>query len=203
MPEEEGRLALRVLLATGIRPEELTALCDGSLKRPVAVDAETLALLAGGRAVIEQAEFLEAVASTGLGTRFGSCGRRPGLRMLRHAFAVRCLEAGLDVLAVSRLMGHADLRTTEMYIACAMGSTLTAYARFHPLATGVRGGTVQTNITESEAVALISSPRRERDRLLLRLPYAAGLRVSEVLGLAPGDLDLERGSTLHSQRQGR
>ena len=181
----EARLGLRVLYLSGIRSEELG---PGNLKRPLALD---LSLLEGAR--IQEAEFLEALESTGLAARFRSCGRKPGLRMFRHSFAVRCLEAGLDVLQVSRLLGHADLRTTEMYIACAMGSTLGAYARFHPLASGARGGTVQAHITESEAGELIASPRSERDRLLLRVHYSAGLRVSEVLGLCPGDLDSERG----------
>jgi integrase/recombinase XerD len=45
---------------------------------------------------------------------------------------------------------------------------------------------------------LIEAPNPEtlrglRDRAMLSLTYAAGLRVSELVGLRPGDLDLERG----------
>jgi integrase/recombinase XerD len=53
-------------------------------------------------------------------------------------------------------------------------------------------------LSVEEVVALIEQPdpntwRGLRDRALLSLAYAAGLRVSELLGLAVGDLDLERG----------
>lgn len=43
-------------------------------------------------------------------------------------------------------------------------------------------------LTEEETLKLIDAPTRHRDKLLLRLIYAAGLRVSEVAGLTWGDL---------------
>lgn len=41
-----------------------------------------------------------------------------GLRFhdLRHTFASRALEAGANVVAVSRILGHADLKTTMRYV---------------------------------------------------------------------------------------
>lgn len=39
----------------------------------------------------------------------------------------------------------------------------------------------------------VSKPRGVRDRAMLSLAYAAGLRVSELIGLELGDVDLERG----------
>jgi integrase/recombinase XerD len=52
---------------------------------------------------------------------------------------------------------------------------------------------------EDELVALLRAPdletaRGRRDRALLSLTYAAGLRASEVVGLTVGDLDLDRGT---------
>ena len=51
---------------------------------------------------------------------------------------------------------------------------------------------------QSEMLQLIDTPNPEtlrglRDRAMLSLAYAAGLRVSELVGLRPGDVDLERG----------
>lgn len=43
-------------------------------------------------------------------------------------------------------------------------------------------------LTEEQAFRLIDAPERQRDKLLLRLIYAAGLRVGEVCGLVWGDL---------------
>jgi integrase/recombinase XerD len=43
-------------------------------------------------------------------------------------------------------------------------------------------------LTEEQVLKLIDAPTRQRDKLLLRLMYAAGLRVSEVCGLVGGDL---------------
>ena len=35
---------------------------------------------------------------------------------LRHTYGTRAVEAGIDVFSVAKLMGHADLKTTERYI---------------------------------------------------------------------------------------
>ncbi len=35
---------------------------------------------------------------------------------LRHTYGTRAVEAGIDVFSVAKLMGHADLRTTERYV---------------------------------------------------------------------------------------
>jgi site-specific recombinase XerD len=45
-------------------------------------------------------------------------GIEPPFRLydLRHAYGTRAIEAGIDVFSVARLMGHADLDTTQRYI---------------------------------------------------------------------------------------
>ncbi len=55
-----------------------------------------------------------------------------------------------------------------------------------------------TFLSQEEVEALIaapdlSTPRGRRDRAIIEVLYATGLRVSELCGLEPGDLDLERG----------
>lgn len=48
--------------------------------------------------------------------------------------------------------------------------------------------THQRILSEEEVLRLIDAPSRQRDKLLLRLVYAAGLRISEVCKLTWGDL---------------
>ena len=35
---------------------------------------------------------------------------------LRHTFGTRAVEAGTDLLSLAKLMGHADLKTTQRYV---------------------------------------------------------------------------------------
>jgi site-specific recombinase XerD len=39
----------------------------------------------------------------------------PSPHTLRHTYAVRSIEAGVDIYTVCRLMGHSTVSTTEQY----------------------------------------------------------------------------------------
>jgi integrase/recombinase XerD len=60
------------------------------------------------------------------------------------------------------------------------------------------GRRLPRTLSEAEVLRLLEAPdittlRGLRDRAMLSVTYAAGLRVSELVGLTPGDVDLKRG----------
>lgn len=52
--------------------------------------------------------------------------------ILRHTFATLMLEGGCDIFALSRMMGHSDIKTTSIYLA-ATAQHLRAQMAKHPL----------------------------------------------------------------------
>lgn len=50
----------------------------------------------------------------------------------RHSFAAHLLENGADVQSVQKMMGHADVSTTQMYVEMQGGSVRDVYKKFHP-----------------------------------------------------------------------
>lgn len=54
------------------------------------------------------------------------------LHTLRHTFATLMLEGGCDIFALSRMMGHGDIKTTTIYLA-ATSAHLRAQMSRHPL----------------------------------------------------------------------
>mmetsp|Transcript_22804 Transcript_22804/g.37936 ORF Transcript_22804/g.37936 Transcript_22804/m.37936 type:complete len:140 (-) Transcript_22804:4435-4854(-) len=52
--------------------------------------------------------------------------------MLRHTFATLMLEGGADIFAISKMMGHSDIKTTTIYLS-ASASHLQVEVEKHPL----------------------------------------------------------------------
>lgn len=54
--------------------------------------------------------------------------------MLRHAMATHMLEGGADIRYIQQMLGHQDLKFTQIYTHVALGALQQIHAATHPAA---------------------------------------------------------------------
>jgi integrase/recombinase XerD len=80
-----------------------------------------------GRALTRQWVWEMVRAASGSGD-----GRRASPHMLRHSCATHMVEHGADLRSVQRLLGHADIATTQVYTHVAMEHLKRVHREHHP-----------------------------------------------------------------------
>ncbi|MHC9539346.1 MAG: tyrosine-type recombinase/integrase [Vulcanimicrobiota bacterium] len=73
---------------------------------------------------------------TGISQKYEAMGRSFSPHSFRHAFATHCAENGMDLFTLKKLMGHAFLETTELYVATSMEKAKREYEGSHELMGG-------------------------------------------------------------------
>lgn len=204
------RLALRTIYASGMRAEEVVGLAPAALdagngriwlgpERSVVVDGATMEQLVAGLpwslTLEDLQEGLEAAGrESGVLALFEATGHRLLPKALRHAFATHCLENGMDLFSLHRLLGLLYMNTTEMYVETAIARWRPFYDQFHPLACGqreVRGGGEHAPLTPEDMLAMIRAADDGRDQVMVRTIYASALREAELTRLVFADLVYE------------
>ncbi len=165
---------LAVIIDTGLRSEEVLALRKGDIgidtlvatgksgEHQVPISAESRQLLlalaaesAGdyvfpGRSGHLSRSQLYNIVSAALRAA-GISGRKLGAHRLRHAFGRTWLVSGGDLRSLQLMMGHADIRTTQIYAGLDMRDTISKHAQFSPLR-AVHAAAEANNLSRSDAL---------------------------------------------------
>ncbi|QBR00417.1 site-specific tyrosine recombinase XerC [Paraburkholderia pallida] len=108
----------------------------------------------------------EAIGATPLGHLVREYIRRSGLQksgachLFRHTMATLMLENGADVRFVQAMLGHADLKTTQVYTHVAIRALKEIHTATHPARLERAGETTEQKVTRLRQHEYIESSRR-------------------------------------------
>ncbi len=98
-------------------------------RRKENIEIDNLFVTAAGSPVDRQTIYL---AITGYADKCGLAGVSP--HTLRHSFATHLVQNNADIRSVQKMLGHADISTTQVYTHITNKQLKTNYERFHPRA---------------------------------------------------------------------
>lgn len=159
--ERRNHLVVRMLYATGVRISELESLkyCDidflnkvlfirlgkGEKDRYTCMDPETAEKLKEfqGSAALTDSIFNlsdrqlrriveKAGKETGIAAKYEAMGRVFSPHCLRHSFSSHLYENGVRLFSLKKMLGHAFLETTEIYVDASVNFEILEYQRCHP-----------------------------------------------------------------------
>jgi len=152
------RALVTLLVDTGIRIGEAvhltiddigeeTILVDGKTgQREVPISEETRRqlselgatgyLFTGPRGPLSESGALQAIHRAM--TSAGISGKKLGPHTLRHTFGRQYIVAGGDLVSLQRIMGHAQISTTRIYVDLDLRDVLSQHHRFSPLRAATR-----------------------------------------------------------------
>lgn len=125
-------LSKRALSAINIYSDAVTSVKDSSGKLKYATSSKWLFPSRGKQGHLTRHSFAQSLKELG-----GSVGILPsGLspHVLRHAFATHLLSNGADLRAVQKMLGHADISTTQIYTHVLEERLKSLVQNKHPLA---------------------------------------------------------------------